>query len=94
MASMKIAIDVFMDGLPAAFCGGYVPFANSEMMFSVTLPVAATIRSWFPRTLRILEDRPLGQKTTSNPPPDGRMKVEVWSSNAASHFNIRVLGTG
>jgi hypothetical protein len=30
----------------------------------------------------MLLDRPAGQKMTSKPPPDGMMKVEVWSSKA------------
>ena len=47
-----------------------------------TWPVAATSSSCWPYTLRILEDRPTGQKDTSKPPPDGMMNVDVWSSKA------------
>ena len=76
------------DGLIAILCAGYVPFAKSWMICFEMPPEAATARSWSPKTLRIFEDRPFGQKTTSNPPPDGRMKVEVWSSYAALYVRL------
>ena len=59
-----------------------VMFCSSASTCGDTAPVAASCRSSFPMVLRILEERPEGQKTTSKPPPEGMMKVDVWSSNA------------
>ena len=39
----------------------------------------------------MLEDRPLGQKVTSKPPPEGMMKVDVWSSKALTQVSFDII---
>lgn len=59
-----------------------VMFCVSARREEETFPVDASSCSCADRVVRIVVDRPAGQKTTSKPPPEGIMKVEVWSSNA------------
>jgi len=59
-----------------------VIFCVSANSCAETAPVAASSSSSFPIVARMFDERPAGQKTTSKPPPDGMMNVEVWSSNA------------
>ena len=59
----------------------YPPFMASSND-SDTLPVSESCASCCLNTFRILEERPVGQKVTSKPPPEGMMNVDVWSSKA------------
>ena len=61
-----------------------VMFCMSAIIEADTAPVAASSRSSGPNVARIFDERPVGQNTTSKPPPEGIMNVEVWSSNAVA----------
>lgn len=59
-----------------------VTFCVSALICAVTCPACASWLSWLPKVLRMVVLRPVGQKTTSKPPPDGMPKVLVESSYA------------
>ena len=61
-----------------------VIFCMSAVIEADTGPVAASSRSSESNVARIFDERPMGQNTTSKPPPEGIMNVEVWLSNAVA----------
>jgi hypothetical protein len=56
-----------------------------------TLPFCANCNILSRLVARIVVDRAPGQKTTSNPAPEGMMKVENWSSNAGAAVSIALF---